>query len=105
MHARSCLPWPGSISLVRSVSSSLGLCGLLALGPLLGCTLITDVDREKIPRAVAPSFPEVDAGSPDAAPPAPAEPDDVADSGADASSDPGEDAGVPLPLDAGVDAG
>jgi hypothetical protein len=64
---------------------------VLALG-LSGCTLITDVDREKIPQPQPPTFPEVDSG------PQP--------------SDPGLDAGAPdaslppePPLDAGSDAG
>jgi hypothetical protein len=36
--------------------------GAVASGALFGCTLITDVDREKIPQPAQPAFPEVDAG-------------------------------------------
>lgn len=64
---------------------------VLALS-LSGCTLITDVDREKIPQPETPTFPEVDAG------PQPAEP--VLDAGAPDASLPPE----PTP-DAGSDAG
>jgi hypothetical protein len=35
--------------------------GLLAVA-VSGCTLITDIDREKIPDPPLPPFPEVDAG-------------------------------------------
>jgi hypothetical protein len=34
----------------------------IAHGALFGCTLITDVDREKIPEPPQPPFAEVDAG-------------------------------------------
>jgi hypothetical protein len=63
-----------------------------------GCTLITDVDREAIPRPAAPSFPEIDAGATDAsvAPPA-------VDAGVDASADAGLDSG-PEPDAAAPDA-
>jgi hypothetical protein len=72
---------------------------------LSGCTLITDVDRERIPQPQPPTFPEIDAGpqpadplldagTPDAS--LPSEP--TADAGADAGFDDG-DAG-----DAGPDA-
>jgi hypothetical protein len=76
----------------------------LALG-LSGCTLITDVDREKIPQPQPPTFPEVDsgpqptdplldAGMPDASLP----PEPTLDAGSDAGPD-AADAG-----DAGPDA-
>lgn len=60
------------------------------------CTLITDVDRQKIPTEEPPVFPEDDAGA-DAAPPP--EPDEVepVDAGL-------PDAGESLP-DAGADGG
>ncbi|HWO14107.1 MAG TPA: hypothetical protein VNN80_31600 [Polyangiaceae bacterium] len=61
-----------------------------------GCTLITDIDREKIPNPPLPVFPEVDAGpqpdldassphpplGPDAAPPVDAGDGGAADGGA-----------------------
>ena len=72
---------------------------------LSGCTLITDVDRERIPQPQPPTFPEVDAGpqptdpvpdagTPDASLPPEPTPDAGGDSGVDVS-----DAG-----DAGPDA-
>jgi hypothetical protein len=64
---------------------------------LFGCTLITDIDREKIPQPPTPTFPEVDAG--------PQPPESVPDAGAPDASlpprEPPEDAGS----DAGLDAG
>jgi hypothetical protein len=63
----------------------------VALG-VSGCTLITDVDREKIPQPQPPTFPEIDAG------PQPTDP--VPDAGTPDASLPGE----PSP-DAGSDAG
>jgi hypothetical protein len=54
-----------------------------------GCTLITDIDREKIPDPPLPPFPERDAG---------------AQPGLDASAPPELDAGAPPGPDAG-DAG
>lgn len=84
----------------------------LALG-LSGCTLITDVDRERIPQPQPPTFPEVDsgaqptdpvldAGTPDASLP----PDPTLDAGSDAgpvagdAGDAGADAALP-PADGG----
>jgi hypothetical protein len=66
--------------------------GLLLAGGLCACTLITDVDREKIPQPSTPPFDEVDAG------PQPTLPD--AGEMPDASLPPEEE-----PLDAGSDAG
>jgi hypothetical protein len=77
---------------------------LLAIA-VSGCTLITDIDREKIPDPPLPPFPEVDAGQQpgldastprevDSGPDAAAPPADAGDAGA-------LDAGA---LDAGVDA-
>jgi hypothetical protein len=71
-----------------------------------GCTLITDIDREKIPDPPLPPFPEVDAGpQPGLDASVPSE----ADSGApplDAGDDGGADAGAldAGALDAGLDA-
>jgi hypothetical protein len=59
---------------------------------LSGCTLITDVDRERIPQPQPPTFPEIDAG------PQPTDP--VPDAGTPDASVPSEPA-----LDAGADAG
>lgn len=59
---------------------------------LSGCTLITDVDREKIPQPQPPTFPEVDSG------PQPTDP--VLDAGMPDASLPPDPA-----LDAGSDAG
>jgi hypothetical protein len=75
-------------------------------GSSWSCTLITDVDREKIPVPVPPTFEEVDAGPqpplevPDASLVSDAAPaDDAGDAGAD-PGDAGDDAGVPA-TDAG----
>ena len=68
-----------------------------------GCTLITDIDREKIPDPPLPPFPEVDAGSQpglDASTPSERDagtPPDALDAGDGGASDAGE-------LDAAVDA-
>lgn len=69
-----------------------------------GCTLITDVDREKIPDPPLPPFPEVDAGPQpglDASTPpeldAGAPPGPATDAGDGGAADAGE-------LDAGIDA-
>jgi hypothetical protein len=71
---------------------------VLALG-LSGCTLITDVDRERIPQPQPPTFPEVDAG------PQPADPAlDAGTPDASLPSEPGADAGIDAGLD-GSDAG
>lgn len=80
-------------------------------GALSGCTLITDVDRERIPPPVTPVFPEVDAGpippqpTPDASTPDAAAPVEPGDAGAsDAGSDDGGDTNAGdsgLPGDAG----
>jgi len=51
-----------------------------------GCTLITDIDREKIPDPPLPPFPEVDAGD---------------QPGLDASTPAELDSGLPLGIDAG----
>jgi hypothetical protein len=75
------------------------MAGLLLACGSAGCTLITDVDREKIPVPLQPVFPEVDAGPqppivvPDASVPDASAPVDAGDAG---------DAG--LPGDAGDDA-
>jgi hypothetical protein len=78
--------------------------GAIAHAALFGCTLITDVDREKIPEPPQPPFPEVDAG------PGPDQPTLDAsvpgDAGADASGEivdaaaPGADAAVDAAVDA-----
>lgn len=75
----------GQPALQRGAALALGL-GVSA------CTLITDVDREKIPQPPTPVFPEIDAG------PQPANP--VPDAGAPDASLPPE----PTP-DAGSDGG
>jgi hypothetical protein len=79
---------------------------LFAYAAVCGCTLITDVDREKIPVPQTPPFPEVDAGpipepsTPDASPPPPL-PDA---GGADAGDASAPDVDASAPGDAG-DAG
>jgi len=90
---------------------SLGCAVALVAGSLGACTLITDIDREKIPQPTTPVFPEVDAGpqptdpvldggAPDASLP-PEEPTDAGgDAGVDVSSDAG-DAGPDAAADAG----
>ncbi len=94
-------------ALFSSVCQGSRLAAFLGCGVISGCTLITDVDRDKIPEPETPVFPEVDGGpipepsTPDASPP-----DGLPDAGtpdtADAG-DAGEDASVPA-ADAG-DAG
>jgi hypothetical protein len=73
------------LPLRRRAAALLALC-------VSGCTLITDVDREKIPQPETPTFPEIDAG------PQPTE--QVPDAGTPDASLPAE----PTP-DAGSDAG
>jgi hypothetical protein len=79
------------------------LTGLCIAGSSWSCTLITDVDREKIPVPVQPSFPEVDAGPqpplqvPDASLSDASAPGDAGDT--DDASDAGGD-----PTDAAADA-
>jgi hypothetical protein len=84
-------------ALLGAVLGSMGLC----LG--VGCTLITDVDREKIPVTERPPFPEVDAGHFDAGGENPEPGDDVSDAGSDAAPGDAEDAASPGPAD-GADA-
>lgn len=74
-----------------------------ALGfALAACTLIADIDREKIPEPMPLPFPEVDAGTePDAAEPPPENEVDAAPDTAPAPND--ADALAPLE-DAGLDA-
>ena len=74
---------PPSFSAFRTAARA-ALLGIAASG----CTLITDIDREKIPDPPLPPFPEVDAG------PQP---------GLDASAPHELDAGAPpaVPVDAG----
>lgn len=80
------LRWFPGVRRVAGLGRERGLAVLVAAG-LGACTLITDVDREKIPQPVPPTFPEVDAG------PQPPEPTPDASVG-DASAPPGElDAG------------
>jgi hypothetical protein len=51
------------LSVFSPFSSHLARVALLTLASAwCGCTLITDVDREKIPEPARPTFPEVDAG-------------------------------------------
>jgi hypothetical protein len=51
------------LSVFSPSSRHLARVALLALASAwCGCTLITDVDREKIPEPLRPTFPEVDAG-------------------------------------------
>jgi hypothetical protein len=79
--------------------------GALVAASLSACTLITDIDREKIPQPESPVFPEIDAGpqpteggpdagTPDASVP-PEGPADAGDAGLDAGAggDAGPDAG------------
>jgi hypothetical protein len=89
------------LSVFSPASSPLAGAALLTLASAwCGCTLITDVDREKIPEPLRPTFPEVDAGPqptlplPDASVPdasVPLEPPDAGDA-ADAGSTDGADA-------------
>jgi hypothetical protein len=82
---------------------------LLIAGTLSACTLITDVDRERIPQPMTPTFPEIDAGpqpvpsGPDASvPDASVPPEEPGDAGADGGGlDAGGDAGDASPSDAG----
>jgi len=69
------------------------------------CTLITDVDREKIPEDPAPSFPELDAG--DSGSGEPEDPPDAAMSEPDAEPEAGPpvDSGTDAAPDAGGDGG
>ena len=90
---------------VRRDAWSLGCTCALVAGSLSACTLITDIDREKIPQPEAPVFPEIDAGpqptddGPDAGTPdASVPPDGTADAGGDAGLDGGDG-------DGGTDAG
>jgi hypothetical protein len=79
-----------------------GIVVLAAFCSVCACTLITDVDREAIPRPIGPTFPEVDAGGADASiDPEPAQPG--VDAGPDASAEAGVDGG-PQPDAAGADA-
>jgi hypothetical protein len=102
------------LSVFSPASGRLARVALLALCSAgYGCTLITDVDREKIPEPLQPTFPEVDAGPqpteppPDASVPdasLPLEPGDAGDASdagpADAAD--GADAAPAAPLgDAG----
>lgn len=75
-------------------------CTLIAGHALIAaCTLIADVDREKIPEPAPPPLPEFDAGhQPDAAD-AGSEPSAPEDAGADSG-----DASPEAPLDAATDA-
>ena len=71
------------------------------------CTLITDVDRQRIPTEEPPVFPENDAGPDAASPPAPDDVDPVDAGSPDAGeslTDAGADGGDEL-ADAGADAG
>jgi hypothetical protein len=85
------------------------LAGLMLACSSWGCTLITDVDREKIPVPVQPPFTEVDAGPqppvvvPDASVLDAGIPDDAAGSAADAGDAP--DASELTDADAPSDAG
>jgi len=83
---------------------------LLVAGSLGACTLITDVDRERIPQPMTPTFPEIDAGPqpapsvPDASVPDASIPaEEPVDAGADGGLDAGGDAGDASP--SGGDAG
>lgn len=78
----------------RRASACAILLGLAAPG----CTLITDVDREKIPDPPLPSFPEVDAGTQPGLDASAANAEDAGGASDDAGADAG-DAGV---LDAGA---
>lgn len=71
--------------------------GSLGLGLGVSCTLITDVDREKIPVTERPPFPEVDAGHFDAG--ATPEPGDLSDAGGDGAPGDAEDAASPGPVE------
>jgi hypothetical protein len=90
-------------ALVRSVlvrsGASTGF--LLGYALLSACTLITDVDREKIPEPQTPPFGEVDAGpipepsTPDASPPASLPDAGDGDAGDASVSVPDNDASAP----------
>jgi hypothetical protein len=94
-----------SASLPFPVRPQIWVGAAIACAALCGCTLITDVDREKIPQPVQPTFPEVDAGPDPDAVDAAAPPDAAVDGGdvLDAGS---ADADTPIDAgDAGADAG
>ena len=76
---------------LRSAAFTIAACSLPA------CTLITDIDREKIPQPMTPTFPEVDAG------PQPGE--QVPDAGEPDASVPPPDAASDAGTDEGLDAG
>jgi hypothetical protein len=88
-----------SASLSFTVRPQLWVGAVITCATLFGCTLITDVDREKIPPPVQPTFPEVDAGPGPGNPAADAAVPDAAVDGGDAL-----DAGAP-DADAALDAG
>lgn len=106
----------GSIARLTRLQSRLATGALLLAAVGLsasGCTLVTDVDRSKIPAATPPDLPGPDAGDDDEEPPPPAEdagdqepPPDAAPDAAvpeDAAPPPEEpvDSGEPAPEDAG----
>jgi hypothetical protein len=85
------------LSVISPSSSCLARVALLTLASAwCGCTLITDVDREKIPEPLRPTFPEVDAGPQPTVPPPdasvpdaslPLEPADAGDAGPSDAAD------------------
>lgn len=77
---------------------ALGFSLLASSAFFAACTLITDVDREKIPDDPTPMFPQLDAG--DSGGGEEPEPPDAAMSEPDAAPD----AGSPPPADSGSDA-
>jgi hypothetical protein len=86
-----------TLLLLRARFSMLRLGASVLLGGALlsGCTLITDVDREKIPEPVTPPFTEVDAGPiPDPTTPDASPPDALPDAGADDAGDASVDTGA-----------
>jgi hypothetical protein len=95
------------LSAFSSLTGSFARVLLLTLSSAwCGCTLITDVDREKIPEPPQPTFPEVDAGPqpteplPDASVPDASMPLEPADAGEVSDAAP-VDAAAPDAGDAG----
>jgi hypothetical protein len=95
-----------SASLSFTVRPEIWVGAAIASAALFGCTLITDVDREKIPQPVQPTFPEVDSGPGPEQPIVDAAVPDAAVDGGDALDAGALDADTPVDAgDGGADAG